>query len=51
LGETDPCGNMERAHPGLRAALTPNWRGGIYGEVLEGGTLSVGDAVSFVRSD
>ena len=27
--ETDPCELMERAKPGLKAALTPEWRGGV----------------------
>src|SRR2546423_13422085 len=26
-GETDPCQRMEEARAGLRAALTPEWRG------------------------
>lgn len=44
-GQTDPCGRMDRAHPGLRAALTPNWRGGVCCQVISGGKVSVGDDV------
>lgn len=43
--ETDPCQLMERAHAGLRAALTPAWRGGVCCNVVSGGEIHVGDAV------
>jgi MOSC domain-containing protein YiiM len=46
-GETRPCDRMNEAHPGLRAALDAHWGGGAYGEVLEGGTIAVGDPVSW----
>jgi MOSC domain-containing protein YiiM len=36
---------MEAALPGLEAALRPAWRGGVFGEVLTGGTIRAGDAV------
>lgn len=44
--ETDPCFLMEQAHEGLKAALTPNWRGGVCCKVLSGGSIAVGDVVS-----
>jgi len=47
-GETRPCGRMDEAYPGLRAALEPDWGGGAYGEVLDDGTLSVGDEVHWL---
>ena len=40
--ETDPCSQMEKAHAGLKAAMTPNWRGGIRCDVVRGGTLEAG---------
>jgi len=43
--ETDPCNLMERAFPGLRKALTPEWRGGICCSVISGGPLITGDTV------
>jgi MOSC domain-containing protein YiiM len=43
--ETQPCQLMEAAHRGLRAALTPEWRGGVCCRVVAGGTIRVGDRV------
>lgn len=46
-GQTTPCRNMDDGHPGLQEALRPEWRGGVYGEVLEGGPIEVGDPVAW----
>jgi MOSC domain-containing protein YiiM len=43
--ECDPCERMDALHPGLRAALTPDWRGGFCSRVVEEGEIAVGDAV------
>jgi MOSC domain-containing protein YiiM len=48
LGETRPCEQMEEAQAGLRKALSPNWRAGVFGEVVEGGVIRVGDAAEIV---
>ena len=45
LGEVKPCHVMEETAPGLRAALTPAWRGGVHGRVLRAGAIRVGDEV------
>lgn len=43
--ECDPCERMEALHRGLRAALTPDWRGGFLGRVIEDGEIAVGDEI------
>ena len=43
--ECDPCSRMEEITPGLKAALTPDWRGGVLGRVLDEGEIAVGDEV------
>jgi MOSC domain-containing protein YiiM len=44
-GETTPCERMDEIQPGLRRILTPELRGGVWGKVLRGGQLRVGDSV------
>ncbi len=48
-GETRPCGRMDEAEPGLRAALDPGWRGGVFAEVLDDGRIAVGDPVTWAE--
>lgn len=43
--ETSPCELMERAHVGLRKAMTPDWRGGVCCSVVHGGEIRLGCAV------
>lgn len=43
--QCDPCDRMEAMVPGLRAAMTPDWRGGFLGCVIEDGDIAVGDAI------
>ncbi|MDX1494466.1 MAG: MOSC domain-containing protein [Longimicrobiales bacterium] len=42
-GETRPCERMDAQVQGLTAALDPAWNGGVYGVVLDSGTVQVGD--------
>jgi MOSC domain-containing protein YiiM len=44
-GETTPCERMDELQPGLRRILSPALRGGVWGKVLQGGALHVGDEV------
>ena len=50
FGETRPCHLMDEMHAGLRNALRAPWRGGAFGEILEGGAIRVGDAAEWVIS-
>jgi MOSC domain-containing protein YiiM len=49
-GEVKPCERMEEAVAGLRALMYPEWKGGAFGEIVGGGTVSVGDAVEWEDS-
>lgn len=52
LGETRPCELMDDGgRLGLQAALRPDRRGGVYGRILQGGTLRIGDACSLASTD
>ena len=43
--ETDPCERMEALAPGLKAALLPDWRGGVCAMVVAEGTIAIGDRI------
>ena len=49
-GELTPCEKMDKALPGLQAALKPEWNGGVFAQVLDGGTIRVGDSISWDES-
>jgi MOSC domain-containing protein YiiM len=46
--ETRPCHLMDRAHEGLRAALRPEWRGGVCCVVRRGGAIKLGDFAEYL---
>ena len=46
-GEVKPCERMEEAVPGMRAAMYPDWRGGAFAQILDGGAVRVGDEVAW----
>ena len=49
-GHTTPCERMDEASEGLRAALELHWGGGAFAQVMEGGTIRVGDRVEWVSA-
>lgn len=46
-GETDPCSRMDEAYPGLKDALSKDWRGGVTCRVEEEGRLQCGSVAEF----
>ncbi|MXO58708.1 MOSC domain-containing protein [Altererythrobacter salegens] len=46
--ECDPCDRMDALKDGLRVAMTPDWRGGVLGRVIEDGEIAVGDEVRII---
>ena len=47
-GETEPCQRMEELQAGLQQALRPDLRAGVWGKVVEGGILRVGESVRVI---
>lgn len=47
-GAVTPCREIEEARAGLARALAVDWRGGVYGEVLNDGEIALGDAVEWI---
>ena len=43
--ECAPCERMEALHPGLRAALSSDWRAGARARVVRGGAVAIGDEI------
>jgi MOSC domain-containing protein YiiM len=41
---------MDDAAAGLKDALSPNRRGGVYGKIVQGGVITVGDEVKVIES-
>ena len=50
MGEVVPCHVMDAAKKGLKRALKSEWRGGVYGRVIESGQVHVGDAITIHSS-
>ena len=50
IGEVVPCHVMDAAQNGLKDALVPDWRGGVYARIIESGTVSPDDKISQIYS-
>lgn len=48
--ETTPCGYMDELHAGLRSAMIPDCRAGVYGRVKQAGRIRVGDRIVVLRT-
>ena len=47
-GETRPCRLMDEQCEGLQEALRAEWGGGVFGVIVEGGEVRVGDPVELL---
>jgi MOSC domain-containing protein YiiM len=48
--ETTPCGYMDELHPGLRDALSPDCRAGVYGRITKAGEIKIGDRITMMSA-
>lgn len=51
IAETRPCGYMDQLEPGLKDVLKPDCRAGVYGRIMRGGTIQVGDSVALRKKN
>jgi MOSC domain-containing protein YiiM len=46
-GELTPCERMDEVVNGLQDVMRPDWRGGVFAQVVAGGTVRTGDRIAW----
>ena len=46
-GELTPCERMDEVVTGLQEAMRPDWRGGVFAQVIAGGIVRIGDRIAW----
>jgi len=49
-GEVVPCYVMDAAHLGLKDAMKSEWRGGVFAQILQRGTVKIDDKITLIHS-
>ena len=50
MGEVVPCHVMDTAHPGLKDAMKSEWRGGVFAQIIQTGSVTIDDKITLFHS-